>query len=91
MPEAVSESKRKTATRKIYVFSTARGGPPLVTELTDDEEGHIALSNMVRVETVLAAVIGDKIALDLSSVVTLNIPGRKPLVDRMPIEVTPNA
>jgi hypothetical protein len=72
--------------RNIYVFSVSNHSEPMVTELQDNEEGHAALANMVRVETVLAAVLGDKIATELSSVVTVTMPGKKAIIDRMPIE-----
>lgn len=72
--------------KSIFVFSVAKHMGPMVTELPDTEEGHATLANMVRVEEVLAVVLGDKIATELSSVVTVTLPGKKAIVDRMPIE-----
>ena len=85
MPDPEDSPKTKKR-RTIYVFSVTNHSGPMVTELPDNEEGHASLANMVRVETVLAAVIGDKIATELTSVVTVSVPGRKAIVDRMPIE-----
>lgn len=74
--------------KSIFVFSVAKHMGPMVTELQDNEEGHATLANMVRVEEVLAAVLGEKVTTELSSVVTVALPGRKTIVDRMPIEPT---
>lgn len=82
--ESYKIKKQKT----IYVFSVSNHSGPLVTELPDNEEGHATLANLVRVENVLAAVIGDKVMTELSSVVTVSVPGRKTIVDRMPVEPT---
>lgn len=81
------EAHRPKKQKTIYVFSVTNHSGPMVTELADNEEGHASLANMVRVETVLAAVIGDKIATELTSVVTVSVPGRKTVIDRMPIEL----
>jgi hypothetical protein len=85
MTEADEQPKTKK-TRTIYVFSVTNHSGPLVTELPDNEEGHATLANMVRVETVMAAVLGEKVNTELASVVTVTLPGRKAIVDRMPIE-----
>lgn len=79
--------KSKKPLKNIYVFSVTNHSGPLVTELPDTEEGHETLANMVRVETVLAVVLGEKISTDLASVVTLTLPGRKAIVSRSPVEL----
>lgn len=80
------ETYKSKKQKMIFVFSTTNHSGPLVTELPDNEEGHASLANMVRVETVLGAVIGERISTEVSSVVTVSVPGRKAIIDRMPIE-----
>ena len=77
----------KKKPRTIFVFSVAPGSKPMVTELPDTEDGHTQLSNLVRVEHVLAAVIGEKLQFALESVVSVVITGRKNIIDRQPIDV----
>lgn len=84
---ADSEVSKLKKQRSIYVFSVAHGGSPSVTELPDTEEGHATLSNIVRVEHVLAAVIGEKLQFSLESVVTVSVPGRKNLIDRQAVDI----
>lgn len=73
--------------RSIFIFSIVPGGRASVTEVEDNEEGHEKLANIVRVEQILAVVLGEKLSFELESVVTINSGSRKNIVNRQRIDV----